>query len=252
MKKTILACDLDNTLIYSYKHRTPDDACVELLEGQEQSFITAKTLVQLRQLPEDMQLVPVTTRSQAQYLRLIWPSGMPELAVTTNGGLLLCAGEPDAAWREKSLKLAAELRPALHKLAEQLDAAQLLRHRLVDEIYLYVVCDDVAAAEKCMADFADFTLQSGLQVRRGGRKVYFLPPNINKGVAAQGLRALFPDSRLVAAGDSELDLPMLEEADIALLPNAALAAQLQNPHKYVCPQNKHFAEFVLAMAADNA
>ena len=252
MKKTILACDLDNTLIYSYKHRTPDDVCVELLEGQEQSFITAKTLVQLRQLSENIQLVPVTTRSQAQYLRLVWPLGIPELAVTTNGGLLLCAGEPDVVWRAKSLKLAAEFRPALHKLTEQLDVAQLFHHHMVDEIYLYVVCDDVAAADKCMADFAEFTLKSGLQVCRGGHKVYFLPPNINKGVAVQRLRSMFPNSRLVAAGDSELDWPMLEEADIALLPNAELAAQLQNPHKYVCPRSEHFAEFVLAMAADNA
>lgn len=43
MKEILLACDLDNTLIYSYKHRVPGDSCVEWLDGQEQSFTYSST-----------------------------------------------------------------------------------------------------------------------------------------------------------------------------------------------------------------
>ena len=64
MKEILLACDLDNTLIYSYKHRVPGDSCVEWLDGQEQSFMTERTQALLRQLPANVRLVPVTTRSK--------------------------------------------------------------------------------------------------------------------------------------------------------------------------------------------
>lgn len=246
MKEIILACDLDNTLIYSYKHRTPGDFCVEQLEGREQSFITHETLARLRQLPENVRLVPVTTRSHEQYLRIVWPQGSPRLAITTNGGLLLRDGAPEVEWRNHSLELAAGFHNILHQLDCELGMREsFAKRRIVDEMYLYVVCQDRAEAKQCLADYAGY---GDLQVCRGGRKVYFLPPQINKGAAVQRLRVMRPNAFLLAAGDSELDLPMLEQADIALLPNEELAALLKNPHKYVCPDGQHFAEFVLSTA----
>lgn len=246
MTKIILACDLDNTLIYSYKHRTPEDICVEWLEGQEQSFMTAQTIRLLPQLARRLLLLPVTTRSRAQYQRLVWPQGSPEWAITTNGGLLLHKGEVDTEWRDFALGMAAGFHDSLQRLEAELgNIAGYARRRMVDDMYLYVVCQDKAAAEQCLADYADY---GGLQVRRGGRKVYFLPPQINKGAALQRLREQRPDIRLIAAGDSELDVPMLAAADIALLPNAELAALLPEKVKYICPANEHFAEFVLNMA----
>jgi len=245
MKKKILACDLDNTLIYSYKHRVADDVCVEWLDGREQSFMTAQTLALWPALQDKVQLVPVTTRSVAQYRRLVWPqAGRPRLAVTTNGGILLRDDKPDAAWCDHSRKLAVDYCGTFAELADCLAATPAYaKHRLVDDLYLYVVCQDVAEAERCLADFAGF---AGLEVRRGGRKVYFLPPQINKGDAVERLRALQPDTEIIAAGDSELDVPMLDAADIALLPDAGLAALVRNPRKFICPPGEHFAEFVLA------
>lgn len=246
MKKIILACDLDNTLIYSYKHRIAGDSCVEWLDGREQSFMTAETQKLLPQVTAAMRLVPVTTRSLAQYQRITWPKSCPEWAVVANGGLLLHNGQPDSDWRADSLALAAAYQPALVELAARLgdDPAYAKRH-MVDDVYLYTVCSDVELAEQCRADFAGF---ADLQVRRGGRKVYFLPPGINKGWAIERLRQIFPDSPVAAAGDSLLDLPMLEAADVALLPGAELAALLKNQVKYVCPPGEHFAEFVLSTA----
>ena len=37
MKKVILACDLDNTLIHSYKHKKDDDICIEFIKEKEQA-----------------------------------------------------------------------------------------------------------------------------------------------------------------------------------------------------------------------
>ena len=36
MKQTIFASDLDNTLIFSYKHALATDLCVEYLDGKTQ------------------------------------------------------------------------------------------------------------------------------------------------------------------------------------------------------------------------
>ena len=33
--------DLDNTLLYSYKHRATDDVCIEYNKGKEQGFMTS-------------------------------------------------------------------------------------------------------------------------------------------------------------------------------------------------------------------
>lgn len=247
MKEILLACDLDNTLIYSYKHRVPGDSCVEWLDGQEQSFMTERTQALLRQLPANVRLVPVTTRSKEQYQRICWPklaeAASPQWAVCSNGGLLLTEGAPELAWQAAASSLVEPFRPVLAELAYQLrELSEYKRCKMVDDIYLYTVCQDVAEAEQCLADFYGF---GGLQVVRGGRKVYFLPPEINKGAAVRRLRQRWPEAVLVAAGDSELDLSMLEEADLALLPNEALAEQLVNPWRLVCPPEAHFAEFLL-------
>lgn len=252
MKEILLACDLDNTLIYSYKHRVPGDGCVEWLDGQEQSFMTVRTQALLQHLPDNVRLVPVTTRSQEQYQRICWPAfeaGVgPQWAVCSNGGLLLAAGEPEPVWQAESARWVAPYTQILAELAWQLrELSEYKRCRMVDNIYLYTVCQNVAEAEQCLADFNSF---GGLQVVRGGRKVYFLPPEINKGAAVRRLRRRWPEAVLVAAGDSELDLSMLEAADLALLPNAALAEQLTNPWSRVCPPEAHFAEFVLESVLD--
>ena len=41
--RILFACDLDNTLIYSYKKKQDGYICVELNKGREQGFMTAYT-----------------------------------------------------------------------------------------------------------------------------------------------------------------------------------------------------------------
>ena len=54
-----------------------------------------------------------------------------------------------------------------------------------------------------------------LHVVSSGRKIYFLPPEFNKGEALCRLKERFLPNYVVAAGDSEMDLPMMENADFA-------------------------------------
>ena len=75
MKKILFACDLDNTLIHSWKHKREGDICVEWLNGNEQGYIAEDTCEMLRKVMSLVEFVPVTTRSVAQYQRIMWPEG---------------------------------------------------------------------------------------------------------------------------------------------------------------------------------
>ena len=45
MGTILFASDLDNTLLFSHRHRQPGDRCVELLNGAEQGFLDRKSVV---------------------------------------------------------------------------------------------------------------------------------------------------------------------------------------------------------------
>ena len=66
--------DLDNTLIYSYRHDIGRDRrCVEVYQGREISFVTQEThrlLQKLSERKEQVLIVPTTTRTAEQYARI--------------------------------------------------------------------------------------------------------------------------------------------------------------------------------------
>ena len=51
MKRILFATDLDNTLLFSHRHRQPGDRCAELWNGAEQGFFTPETVDLLRNHP---------------------------------------------------------------------------------------------------------------------------------------------------------------------------------------------------------
>ncbi|MBE8948972.1 MAG: HAD hydrolase family protein, partial [Quinella sp. 3Q1] len=88
--KILFACDLDNTLIYSYKHRRAEDICVEIYDGREQSFMSPRSLELLKKIAEKILFVPITTRSIEQYRRIFWAADFkPTVAVVANGAYIL-------------------------------------------------------------------------------------------------------------------------------------------------------------------
>lgn len=236
----LFLCDLDNTLIFSRRYRRPGDVCVEWLDGREQSFMTADVWENLGRLG-NVRLIPVTTRSVEQYRRIQWPKA-PEWAVTTNGGILLGPHGMDPAWLEASRKLAEPYQDDLaHAEAALSGEAWCLRRKMVDGLYLFAVSEDPETAESGAAGFRE---SGALSVAVSGRKTYFFPPGLHKGAAAEALRERFGPCRMVCAGDSSLDLPMLALADLALTPSPELARQC-GENARVCPECRRFSDFVL-------
>ena len=243
MKKMIFASDLDNTLIHSYKHRRDNDICIELLKGEEQGFMSRRVYDCLSALPDNIELVPLTTRSVEQFERIKLPAGCFRRAITTNGALLFADGVRDEDWRSEQLRFADELMPLMKSLYFELEGDPKLNVvRIVDDMYLYISCSD----SSYMGEFMDrYSSVSELDVMASGRKIYFLPPSINKGSALQRLAEREEHHIFtVTAGDSTIDLPMLEYADHAIIPGG-LEKLLKNPNRSVYCGDGDFAEFVI-------
>ena len=240
MRTWLFVCDIDNTLIYSRKHPHEGWPCVEWIHGREQAYMSQGAAALLR----ETELVPLTSRSREQYLRILWPREM-RLAVTANGADLLVDGEPDAEWRRESDARVSPWRDELLREYEALESSggRYIRCRLVDEAYLFVYC---AAGIDPLREAARLAAETGLDVQASGKKIYLLPPPLNKGEALARLKARLGAGRTLAAGDSDMDLPMLRAADAAIAP-ASLRGALGEGPRY-CPEGTLFSEYALAAA----
>lgn len=244
MRNVLFACDLDNTLLYSYKHRKAGDLCVEKIQGREQGYMTPRTTELLKAVQAVAEMVPVTSRSIEQYNRINWPAGCtPEYAVVANGAVLLRNGEIEEGWRRDSESVVAPYMDELRSLmAEFSDREKYLRCRIVDDAYLFVYCGSGVNPEDCVRAYQP---RSDLNVVSSGKKVYFFPPEVNKGRALTRLKELMRPVFTVAAGDSAIDTPMLNEADLALIPSFFQEAAIRAPKIRARGDEDSFAEFVL-------
>ena len=201
----LFACDLDGTLIHSHKKRRADDICVEIYDGREQSFISEREFVLLKEISSKILFIPVTTRSFEQYRRIFWAKNFkPRYAITTNGANFL-DGEQKTFFNEIIAPYAEELAFQQKKYA---DNQNFTICRVVDESFLFLRCRDELNA-------ADFQFETNLTVQYTGKKIYLFPPLLNKGEALKFLIKKFSPDKTICAGDSDIDLPMLKLADVA-------------------------------------
>ena len=215
----LFACDLDNTLIHSYKHRTDDDICIEIYNGREQSFISNRAVELLKEVVKKVLFIPVTTRSIEQYQRIQWIEGTkPEYAVVSNGANLIHNDNIDLKWN--SYFFNEHIQPYIDELEHQ----QILLSqnpnfticRFVDDSFLFLKCSDAVDVESISTELQE---QTNLTVQYSGRKIYLFPPKLNKGEALLRLKQIFNPNKVFCAGDSVIDVPMLNLADIAYSPS---------------------------------
>ena len=218
MSRIILHADLDNTIIYSYKHDIGSKKRnVELYEGREVSFVTERTYQLLRQVKEGMLIVPTSTRTIQQYERIHLGIGNLRYALVCNGGILLVDGVSQKDWYEASLKLIGDSREEVQKARRLLetDSRRSFELRYIEELFLFTKCRDAAAVVGELRDALDGAV---VDVFQNGEKVYVVPKNLSKGKAVQRFREFIGGGFVIAAGDSEFDISMLEEADAAFAP----------------------------------
>lgn len=131
----IFNSDLDNTIIYSYKHEIgPAKRCVEIYQGREISFITDKTYELLKSVSEKVLMVPTTTRTVEQYDRIDLGIGAFKYVLACNGGVLLVDGAEDVPWYQESLALVTDSKSEIEKALKILekDENRIFEIRYID------------------------------------------------------------------------------------------------------------------------
>lgn len=229
-RRTLVASDLDRTLIYSTAalaltmpdEHAPRLLCVEVHESRPLSYLTETAAELLRELADTVQFVPATTRTRKQYRRISLPGPQPRFAICANGGHLLVDGRTDHDWNAEMRRRLADGSAPLDEvrahLAATSDPEWLRKERIAEELFAYLVVDRERLPLGWVKELTGWADQRGWTVSLQGRKIYAVPKPLSKSAAlAEVVRRTGAD-QVFAAGDSLLDADLLMAADIGWRP----------------------------------
>lgn len=217
----IFASDLDRTLIYSQSFiddgsKKSEVICVETLNNKKISFMTTKSIVLLNRLLSQRKIVPVTTRSTEQFRR-VKPFQNCEYAITSNGGTILYFGHELEEWKSRIddivRKNSYQMEGIMDKIGKQ--GFCIYQPKLVENKFIFTKTNDIY---KCREYLEKIINLKGFKYSIQGQKVYVIPNEISKEEALKFLKKKLGEKELIVAGDSNLDVDMLDFADIALIP----------------------------------
>lgn len=215
----ILASDLDNTLVFSPRRTIlGEKQCVEVYKGEENSYMTIKSIELLKKLQETVTFIPVTTRSSVGFSRIDFSCvGVPKYALTCNGGVLLVDGEVDDEWYNGSLKLIKDSDIMLEKAINilKMDSNLSLDIRKVENLFVFTKSN---APEKTVQILKDNLDENIIDILTQGVKIYVMPKVLNKGTAVSRLKDKFKPEKTFVAGDTVFDIPMLKLGDKSYFP----------------------------------
>lgn len=255
MSGTVVASDLDRTLIYSPSAlmlqgrdaEAPRLLCVEVYKGRPLSFVTERASGLLAELAEASVLIPTTTRTVEQFQRISLPGPAAKFALCANGGRLLRDGAEDLDFTAAVTgRLAgsgaplAEIRAELDRVSVPVAGTAFVEKiREAQGLFCYAVVDRVQMPAGWVEDLTGFAAQRSWTVSVQGRKVYLVPAGLTKAAAVRQVADMMGADRLLVAGDSLLDAGMLEEADAGIRPGHGelVDAGWDRPHVTVTPDS---------------
>lgn len=227
---TMIASDLDRTLIYSpsalqlptVDEESPNLVSVEILEGRPNSFMTLAASRRLAELSLVATFVPTTTRTIGQYLRVRFPGVSPAFAITSNGGNILLDGVPDVEWRRATERSIAAcdvtLTDVRHELRRRAHDDWVIKRRVGDDLFCYLVVDLLRMPDDFIRSWTSWCEDRGWRVSVQGRKIYAIPHPLTKERAMLAVADRIGASQVLAAGDGALDAGFLAAADAGIRP----------------------------------
>jgi hypothetical protein len=221
-----MAADLDRTLIYSHGALALDDerpelVCVEEHEGTQASFMTATAAKTLADLPANAVLMPVTTRIPDQYRRVRLPGPTAQYASVANGGVLLVDGHRDRDWsRQVAARLAdsVPLTEVWEHIARVCRPEWTVKIRNGAGLFCYAVVHRSKVPVNFLPEVTAWADERGWGTSMQGRKLYWVPYTLTKSSAVAEVARRVGAELVLAAGDSLLDIDLLEHADRGIRP----------------------------------
>ncbi|MET9656555.1 HAD family hydrolase [Streptomyces sp. NPDC006510] len=227
---TLVASDLDRTLIYSAAAlqlampdaEAPRLLCVEVYDHKPLSYLTETAAALLDELARTTVFVPTTTRTREQYGRIHLPGPAPRFAICANGGHLLVDGESDPDWQRQVARRLADECASLAEVRAHLlaaaDPAWLLKERVAEDLFAYLVVERPLLPEGWVKELEEWAQARNWTVSLQGRKIYAVPGPLTKSAAMAEVVRRTGATRTLAAGDSLLDADLLLAADRAWRP----------------------------------
>ncbi|MDN7241991.1 HAD hydrolase family protein [Planococcus sp. N028] len=227
--KLLFASDLDQTLIYSRNSMGENITEIDLVEverinGKPQSYMTKKSQKALWELGTSAFFLPVTTRTQEQYERVtgIFENPVaPRFAVISNGAVILEDGEPVKEWSEEIREQCVSRKTVIEELLPLIERyfseEWVLNIKQADGWFVYLIIDRTQFPEEKLEFYARLFREIGWAMSLQGRKLYFMPESITKARAMEYVKQRLNADYVMAAGDSLLDLDLLESADKGFL-----------------------------------
>lgn len=230
--KTFIS-DLDNTIIYSYKKDIgKNKILVEKDKEKELTFMSEYSYKKLKNINDKYNFIPLTTRSLQQYRRIkFFREIKVKRALVANGGILLEDDKIVEEWFEESLKL-------VEKSLEEIKKAEkiLLRRnnlfyniRFVNKLFIFSKSDNVKKAIEILKEKLDLSL---VDIENRNKKIYIFPKELNKGRQVERLKKYYNLEKIIVAGDSEIDVSMLEKGDISIFPQNLKAYIKKSKNNY--------------------
>ena len=214
----IYATDLDRTLIFSGKFLGDKPrASVVPVEYREDgtviSYMSTRVIKALKSARkcEELKFVAVTTRSIAEVMRIQLPIEF-DYIICANGGVILENGKVNSCFDECiSYQFDAK---DLYKAVDFLEGLDVLTNkpRIVDGSYVFCKTNNEKEFNRLVKQWiSENDLDLYVVVQRG--KCYIIPIAISKEYTLRWLSKYIGDNEILAVGDSELDIPMLEMVD---------------------------------------
>lgn len=182
----------------------------------------------------------------------------PRFAIISNGAVILENGEPIKEWSDDIRKqcvsnktVIEELMPEIHR---HFSEDWVLKIRQAENWFVYLIVDREKFPIDKLAYYTRKFRGIGWGMSLQGRKLYFMPESITKAGAMEYVRERIGAEYVIAAGDSLLDLDLLESADLGLLAahgeafrsNAAISGHIE----VTVNQGIKAGEEILARVAD--
>ena len=197
-------CDLDSTLIFSHKHEIGEKKVVEYLNGKEQSYMQVHIYEIFRSIGKN--IIPLTSRTIAQYERIIFPT-VPKYALIDNGGLLLIDGKIDEEWMKETIRNTADDVKKMRLIESSLNEYGEIIWQ--DNLVVFLKLLDEREYEKII----NIVKEKDLLLFEHGSKKYICSKYMNKGMAIKRFREKFMVKTAYMAGDSTVDYATVPYVD---------------------------------------
>lgn len=222
----VLTTDLDRTFIFSKQTVSCSDnelVCIEKLDGQDLSYISKNVQMQMERLDDTQLIIPVTTRSLSQYERIevFQKAYNPKFAIAANGGIVLKNGKRDTQWDEiitSNLQESISFEQMSKHFSQDWQHPMFRSIASADQLF-YVLMLIEEKVDKFWLEALSRRIQKvGWKSYINGRKLYVLPKELTKQSAVQYVLEQLEYNVHFAAGDSIMDLGMLQLAEKAFTP----------------------------------